>query len=227
MGAADAMGGGGSGCLAGALRLAALAVLGPAVALRRWWSARKRGGRTESSVREASVPGRGDLCRVDLELDLPLERERAARRELTALVVRLAEALGGRGEVYHLVHRPPWEPESELRAVGPRLQVLGDRFHQHLGRNELESCTSVWLALPPGVFLGTLLDPAAYDPAARGEPDGLLADLPCRWGFAAAWRRREASVLFRLALYVPDTAGPTARNLVDACRTRLTRTSPE
>jgi hypothetical protein len=223
MAGVDAAGRRGPGCLAGAFRLAALSVLGPLVAARRWWSARARGTRAEASFEERTVPGREDFTRLDLEVDVPADRERAARRELTELVVRLAEVLEGGNEVYHLLYRCPWEAETELKAVGPRLQALGDRLHQHLGRGELERTTSVWLALPRGLYLGTLLDPEAYDPGAEGEPDGLFARLPCRWGFGAAWMRREASVLFRFAFYVPEAGRSAARDLLGAARDRLSR----
>ncbi len=202
-------GGEGPGCLVLAVRIAALGILGPVVALRRWVWRIRRGREDRSRVAEGPAVTAAGLRRVDWTLDVPSAEERAARRRVTSALVRIAGTVSRPGDVYHLVHRPPGEPETELRAVGPQLQALGDRIHGHLSRSILEGRTSLWPALERGVFLAEHVDPVAFDPDAPGEPDAAMATLPCRWAFALAWQRQKASTVFRVALWVPQESVET------------------
>ena len=195
-----------------AIRIAALAVLGPVMALRRWWWRRRRGAAVRSSVRPGPPARGGALARLDWILDVPGREERAARRRVTAALVGLAAALGRPGDVYHLIHRTPWDDEAEFRAVGPLLQALGDRLHGHLGREPLEGRTALWPVLERGIHLALVADAATVDPDAPGEPDGIVGALPCRWAFAVAWRRERASTVFRVAVWAPPEAMATVRS---------------
>ncbi len=210
------------GCLVGGARLAILGVLGPVVAVRRWWRRRRRGNAVLVELDEGRLERvGGDLERLSLVVDVPAESERAARREVTALVARVAEDLETDAELYHLVYRLPWESEAQLTSVGPRVQELGERLHLQLGRHELQRLTSVWLVLPRNVFLGTAVDAGTYDPEAEQEPEALIGGVPCRWAFATAWWREEASVVFKVVLYLPIGSVVAARTRVGALKTRL------
>ncbi len=151
--------------------------------------------------------------RLDLTLDLPAGREVEATRELVAAVAWCAERLRAPGDVYHLVERPPWEEEAELRAVGPQVQELAERLALRWGRPELSGTTGVWLVLPAGRWLGRVVPPG-YDPEAAGEPERLLLEAGCRWGFAEAMARDPASVRYRVVVYaVPGAADRVADRL--------------
>jgi len=164
---------------------------------------------------EGGRPG-GGLGRLDWTVDVPLEEERAARRRVTGAIVRIAESIGSPGDIYHVVSRSPVESETDLRAIGPMLQALGDRLHTFLGREVLQGRTSVWPVLPRGVHLAEYVEAVRYDPDAPGEPGGLLAELPCRWAFAVAWRRERASVIYRVALWVPTEVAATVRAVLES-----------
>jgi len=146
---------------------------------------------------------------------VPSKGERAARRRVATAIVRIAGRVGRSGDIYHLVYRPPGASDAELRAVGPLLQALGDRVHTHLAREALEGRTSLWPALPRGVWLAEHVDAGEADPDAPGEPDGLVGRLPCRWAFAMAWRRERAATVFRVAVWVPTEAFDAVRSCLD------------
>lgn len=206
----------------GAARLLILGVLGPLVAARRWGRRRRRGDEFLVELDEGRLERTdGDLERLSLVVDVPPESERTTRREVTALVARVAEDLETDGYVYHLVYRLPWECEARLRSVGPKVQELGERLHLQLGRPELQRLTSVWLVLPRSVYLGTVVDAGVCNPEAEGEPEALIGGLPCRWACATAWWRDEASVFFKVVLYLPIGSTVAARARVEALRSRL------
>ena len=156
--------------------------------------------------------------RVDVHLDLPSDRELSYHRCLTDTVVRIAENLHRPGDVYHLIARERGEPEAVLLPVGPQLQELGERFHLVLSQEALRSTTCVWLTLGPEVSVVDILDPLEFDPEAEGEPEALMRRSGMRWGMASSVVERRASVVVRIALFVPAGSLAAVESLLDRLR---------
>ncbi len=194
----------GPGCLASVVAVAGVVVLAPMAAMVRAIRSWRRGGGIR--IRREHTPFADATVRIDLDLDVPPEMKESCGRSLTDAVVRIAEALRRPDDVYHLIYREHAADESTVLPVGPLLQELGERFHLVLFQEALASRTCVWLTLARDKPVVQMLDPFEYDPEGSGEPEALLARSGMRWGMASTVAADGASVLFRLALFVPEQA---------------------
>jgi hypothetical protein len=157
----------------------------------------------KTGIESFSNSAGADLRCIDLSFDVPLPAEPGFRRRLTDSVVRVAEGLRNSDDVYHLVYRLPWDEEPVAVPVGPKLQELGERFALVQSQGAMAGLTAVWLTLGRDRALSEVVDPVAYDPAADGEPEGLLMHPALRWSMATEWARVGPSLIFRLILVVP------------------------
>lgn len=208
----------GAGCLRSAAGMAGLVVLAPfALAVRRY-----RAWRRGSKVRVERTRGRlpvGDcepFVRIDLAADVPISSSvEPFRRRLTEVVVRVAERARRPDDAYHVLSRDPAADETMVLPIGPLVEELAERLHLMLGLRSMAGRTSVWLTLARSRRVVDLVDPFSYDPEAEGEPERLLASSGMRWGMATSVAPRGASVLFRVALFVPPDAAATVEALLE------------
>ena len=124
-------------------------------------------------------------------------------------MIRIAEHHRQSDDHYHLIYRDHAEPDAILLPIGPLLQELGERLIVVLRQSELANRTAVWLTLPSRPAIAELVDPAAYDPDAVGEPEGLVEQTHARWAMATEWARVGPSTIYQVTLWVPekDTQG--------------------
>ena len=195
-----------------------LALLAPFVVAVRVWKKWRRGSEIQTKIDIESLTNAAgaDLRRIDLSLDVPGPAEPEFRRRLTDSVVRVAEALRGSDDVYHLVYRLPWEDEPVAIPVGPIVQELGERFSLVQSQGAMAGRTAVWLTLGRDCALAEVVDPISYDPEADGEPIGLLTHPDLRWGMATEWARVGPSLIFRLVLVVPADQANQVTTLMES-----------
>jgi len=195
-----------------------LLVLAPAAGLVRWWRRRRRGDSVRSALgrTQVAVAGGRALARLQLDLDVPLQRVAVTRRELTEVVVRVAESVRRESDVYHQLAWDQDEATLRMAPVGPQLEELGDRFLLMLERPAAEGLCQVWLTLPRDVGLGQAMAGRGFDPEAEGEPERLLGSLEVRWAAASEVVRRDPVQLIRLVLFVPPEAEARARGLLES-----------
>ncbi len=199
-----------------------LLVVGPISALLRWWRRLRRGQAVTVTWRDhPEAAAASGFAVVDLTVDVPVERERAARTALTETVVRLAESLRQVDDVYHQVVRLPWEDEPRLEPVGPQLQLLGERVDLALGHRPFAGRTLVWLTLPRARGLGEAVDPLVTDPEGEGEPARLVRVAGTRWAAAGSFARGGVVTLYRVLLFVPSDSAPRLESLLERLRARL------
>jgi hypothetical protein len=181
-------------------------------AFKRW----RRGSQVRIGSTWAEFPSDSpeQLCRLDLELDVPGPAGGAFRARLTDAVVRIAEALRRPDDVYHTVYRQPELEETVLLALGPQLQELGERLALTLAQAALAGRTVVWLTLPRDRTVSEVIDPLGYDPEADGEPDRLMSEAGMRWGMATSYVTTVASTAYRVLLYLPQSAIRTVEQMV-------------
>jgi len=194
------------GCLAVGAGVLALIVISPFALVIRSWRAWRRGGEVRSTLESRRFASAGDRCRIDLTLDVPVPAEPGFRCRLTDTIVRIAETLRRPDDVYNVLYRLPSDPEPVVLPVGPLLQELGERFSLVLSQGTLAGRTVVWLTLGCGRALSEVVDPAACNPEADGEPEALLAVPAARWSMATEWARVGPSLVIRLILVVPSDA---------------------
>jgi hypothetical protein len=202
------------GCLSSVFGILSLVVLAVPVGLVRSWQSWRRGAewRLGWTIRPADATS-GRL-RIDLEADIPHQTTGDFPRRLTETVIRIAEHLRQSDDHYHLIYRDTAEPDAILLPIGPMLQGLGERLILALRQRELADRTAVWLTLPPRPAIAELVDPAAYDPDAAGEPDGLVQHTNARWAMATEWARIGPSTIYHLILWVPgDSASAVEAHL--------------
>jgi hypothetical protein len=193
------------GCLATGIAAAALTLLSPFVLLVQGWRSWRRGSEVTKKIHAAALTNQAgtELRRIDLELDVPQPVEREFRRRFTDTVIRVAETLRAADDVYHLVYRLPWDEESVVLPVGPQLQELGERFSLVQSQGTMAGRTAVWLTLGREHALAEVVDPLAYDPEGKGEPDRLLSHPALRWSMATEWARVGPSLVMRIVVVVP------------------------
>jgi len=198
----------------------ALALLAPFVVAVRGWKKWRRGSeiRTKIDIESLTNSEVADLRRIDLSFDVPLPAEPGFRRRLTDTVVRVAEALRTPDDVYHLVYRLPWDDEPGAMPVGPKVQELGERFALAQSQGAMAGRTAVWLTLGRDRALAEVVDPAAYDPEADGEPETLLTHPALRWSMATEWVRVGPSLAFRLILVAPAHEADRLKTLLTSVR---------
>ena len=198
----------------------ALALLAPFVVAVRGWKKWRRGSeiRTKIDIESLTNSEVADLRRIDLSFDVPLPAEPGFRRRLTDTVVRVAEALRTPDDVYHLVYRLPWDDEPVAMPVGPKVQELGERFALAQSQGAMAGRTAVWLTLGRDRALAEVVDPAAYDPEADGEPETLLTHPALRWSMATEWVRVGPSLAFRLILVAPAHEADRLKTLLTSVR---------
>jgi hypothetical protein len=126
----------------------------PVVALRRRAAVRRRGERLLVAVRRAPL---GRLVRLRCELDVPLRRLAEVVRAISGLV---AEGASLQGRTVGCVGIVPRE-EPILVALAPRRDVVAARVLSALGSGEAHRRPELWLTLPPGAYLGKVVDPYA------------------------------------------------------------------
>lgn len=208
------------GCLATGTGAVVLAVLAPFVLAVRGFRKWRRGSEIQlkTGLESFSNAAGADLRRIDLSFDVPLPVEPEFRQRLIEAVVRVAEMLRAPDDVYHLVYRFPWDEEPVVMPVGPKVQELGERFALVQSQGAMAGRTAVWLTLSRDCALSEVVDPAAYDPAADGEPDGLLMHPALRWSMATEWARVGPSVIFRLILVVPNRRVDDVQIALEALR---------
>ena len=196
------------GCLTTGTGAVILAALAPFVVAVRGWKKWRRGSeiRAKTDIESLSNSAGSDLRRNDLGFDVPLPAEPGFRRRLTDSVVRVAETLRTPDDVYHLVYRLPWDEEPVAIPVGPKLQELGERLALMQSQGAMAGRTAVWLTLGRDRALAEVLDPVTYDPAADGEPEGLMMHPALRWSMATEWARVGPSLVLRLILVAPAHA---------------------
>lgn len=203
----------GPGCLAGAVAVVGVVLLAPMAAVVQKVRSWRRGGGVRT--RREQTPFADGMVRIDLDLDAPPEMTEPHSELLTDTVVRIAEALRRPDDVYHLIYREHAADETLVLPVGPLLQELGERFHLVLSQRALGSRTCVWLTLARDQRVVKLLDPFEYDPEAAGEPEALLVRSGMRWGMASTVASGGASMLFRLAFFVPEASVGRIHALLD------------
>ena len=204
------------GCLAVGAGVLALIVISPFALVIRSWRAWRRGGEVRSTLesRPFASNAAGARRRIDLMLDVPAPAEPGFRRRLTDMIVRVAETLRRPDDVYNVLYRLPSDPEPVVLPVGPQLQELGERFSLVLSQGALSGRTVVWLTLARDRALSEVVDPAACDPEAGGEPNALLATADAHWSMATEWARVGPSLVIRLILVVPTDAESRVKTLL-------------
>lgn len=192
------------GCLSSVFGILSLVVLAVPVGLVRTWQSWRRGAEWRLGWKIRPADATSGPLRIDLEADIPHQTTGDFPRRLTDTVIRIAELLRQPDDHYHLIYRDPAEPDAILLPIGPMLQGLGERLILALRQHELADRTTVWLTLPPRPAIAELVDPAAYDPDAAGEPEGLVEKTDARWAMATEWARIGPSTIYHLILWVPE-----------------------
>lgn len=178
-----------------ALVAAPLLVVGaPVAALFRHVAVRRRGHAILvrlSRMRSSGIPG------LAVRVDSPWHR---LDEVAVALARAAAEVAAGLGLHVGVATGPDGE-EPALFTLAPRRDLVADRFRRDLLAGPAHAHPSLWLALAPGTFLATVVDP--FTPAAMTGARAADAVAGGRCGLAAAVRRsdRADSVLIRVEIY--------------------------
>ncbi len=188
-------------------------MLAPVAALYRSWTRWRRGPEVVvTSHIEAFERSEAGWTRVVASVDFPHSLD--GGHLITRSVVRIAENLGGDGEVFHLVHREPGRQETIVVPLGSTINDLAERLVLSCRRSILDGKTLVWPALPRGRHLGEFIDPVTYDPEALGEPEHLLQTAPITWALVLRRHRGAASTVFEMAFIVPDRQAECVETVV-------------
>jgi len=136
----------------------------PVVALLQRAALRRRGDRLLVGVRRTPL---GEVASLRCELDVPLRRLAEVARAISGLVAEGASRVGRTVGCIGIVR----EEEPVLVALAPRRDVVAARVRTSLASGEAHRHPELWLTLPPGVYLGKVVDP--YAPFA-GDEDCIL-----------------------------------------------------
>jgi hypothetical protein len=121
---------------------------------------RRRGDRILVALRRARL---GELARLRCDLDVPLGRLAEVATAISGVVGEGASLVGRTVGCVGLV---PGE-EPVLVALAPRRDVIAARVRAALESGEAHRHPELWLTLPPGAYLGKVVDP--YAPFEGGE----------------------------------------------------------
>ncbi len=201
----------------GVLRLvlgtAALAVVGPVVGMRRWWLARRRGAAVQVRIvsSKTQAAGQAERLKLEVDVDVPLNRQRAGRWMVIDALVRVAELNDRPGDRHHLfVHRRDQEEPASV-PLGHRVQDLGDRLERSFSHSPLERTTHLWLTFPPDRGWPE----AAPEPEDDEALERAVQTLEPRWAAATAYDVGDASILHRIHLWVPSESAERCRQFFE------------
>jgi len=139
------------------------------VALLRHAALRRRGDTLIASVSRTPL---GELASLRCELDVPLGRLAEVSGAISGLVGEGASLLGRTVGCVGIV---PGE-EPFLVALAPRRDTVAARVRTSLASGDAHRHPELWLALPPGVFLGEVVDAYTPFPGDEGAIVRLLRD---------------------------------------------------
>ena len=145
----------------------------------------------------------GALCQYEVDVDVPLRRERAGRWMVIDAMVRVAEMCDAPGDRHHLVVHRRDQDEVASVPLGHRVQELGERLDRAMSHRSLQRTTHLWLGLPAGRGWPSEVP----EPEDDGAVLQAVASIGPRWAAASAYVVGDASVLYRLRLWLPETAG--------------------
>jgi hypothetical protein len=146
-----------------------------------------------------------------VDVDVPLGREQAGRWLVIDALVRVAELNDAPGDRHHLfVHRRDQDEPASV-PLGHRVQDLGDRLHRSFSHPPLERTTHLWLTLPADRGW-PVVAPDPEDDEARART---VADIKPRWAAATSYVVGDASVLYRVHLWVPGEREARCRQLLE------------
>jgi hypothetical protein len=172
-----------TGCVA--LAAAPLLVVGaPFAALLRRAAVRRRGSAIRirlSRTRSGGIPGLALLvdapwARLD---ELATAMARTAAEVAAGIGLHVGFAIGHDGE------------EPALFTLAPRRDLVADRFRRVMLAGPAHAAPSLWLALSPGTYLATVIDP--YAPAELGGERAAAAVAGGRCTLAVAVRRSDGT----------------------------------
>jgi hypothetical protein len=181
------------------------------VALLRRLALRRRGDRLLIGVRRASF---GELARLRCEIDVPLSRLREVAAAISGLV---AEGASRSGRTVGCVGVVAGE-EPVLVALAPRRDVVAARVLAALRSGEAHRRPELWLTLPPGAYLGQVVDPYAPFAADDGVIVNLLQEHGVGHALLAELLPGQVSAAIVLTLYA---SRPELRRLLKLARSVL------
>jgi hypothetical protein len=181
------------------------------VALLRRLGLRRRGDRLLVGVRRASF---GELARLRCEIDVPVSRLREVAAAISGLV---AEGASRSGRTVGCVGIVAGE-EPVLVALAPRRDVVAARILAALRMGEAHRRPELWLTLPPGTYLGSVVDPCAPFEAGEATILGMLRDRGVGHALLSEVLVGPANVRIVLTLYAPR---PDLRTLFTLARSEL------
>ena len=126
---------------------------------------RRRGDTLLASVRRTPL---GEVASLRCELDVPLSRLAEVSGAISGLVAEGASLLG---RTVGCIGILPGE-EPILVALAPRRDTVAARVRTSLASGDAHRRPELWLALPPGVYLGEVVDP--YE-LFTGDEDAILS----------------------------------------------------
>jgi len=199
------------GCLALA-SFPLLAVAAPAVALLRRAALRRRGDALLVGVRRTTL---GEVASLRCELDIPLGRLAEVSAAVSGLVAEGASLLGRTVGCIGIV---PGE-EPVLVALAPRRDTVAARVRTSLASGDARRRPELWLALPPDVYLGEVVDPYAPFSGDESAIVRLLRDRGVGHALLTEVVAGAASARIVLTLYA---ARPELRKFLTLARSSLT-----
>jgi hypothetical protein len=188
-----------------------LSVAAPVVALLRRAALRRRGHTLLVKVRRAPL---GGLARLRCELDVPLARLAEVARTVSGVVAEGASRIGRTVGCVGIVAGE----EPVLVALAPRRDLVAARVLAALSGGESQRRPELWLTLPPGAYLGSVVDPYAPFEAGEAAILGLLRDRGAGHALLAEVIVGQASARIVLTLYAPR---PDLRKLFTVARSAL------
>ncbi len=208
------------GCLRLGLAALSLVVTLPLTTIqtivRRW----RRGSDCLVTVKRR-LDRENDTLRFELDIDVPLDQELVARREIVDCLVRLAESLSAGDEHYHLAFREAGESEPHLIPLGPLIQTFGERLIHTLGRASLERRTCLWLCADRRRAIVDLIDPINFDPESSEADEAVMVDPAVNWLVLTSFARRSVNILQRTVVVLPAPADATMTALITRIKNRL------
>jgi hypothetical protein len=172
---------------------------------------RRRGDRILVALRRARL---GELTRLRCELDVPLDRLVEMAKAISGVVAEGASLIGRTVGCVGLV---PGE-EPVLVALAPRRDVIAARVRAALETGEAHRHPELWLTLPPGAYLGKVVDPYAPFDGGEGAILELLRERGVRHALLAELFTGPVSARVVLTLYA---SRPDLRKLLTLARSVL------
>jgi hypothetical protein len=204
----------GVGWRRGCLAAATLSLVSVARAMRIWVRrtvSRERRGRLHLSWSRREL---GGVVHLGCEIEVSLQQAAEVMETVVALV---AEAAAEIGLTVGWVGVVPGE-EPLLVALAPKRDIVAPRFRDALAGDVSHRRKHLWLALAPGTYLASVVNPYRPFAALEGEVAAMVRTGKVAHALTSEWARASTGIRIALGVY---SSRPGLRTLLRLARKGL------